>query len=751
MRGKASAKFIFDAEPERSLRARLRKVKQERLEALEDILTASESENKEILSIHSEHSDSEAETMAAPVERLLGDYGGANAPAGQMTIVNQPVDVAHFQLHPATIRQLEKKPFSGRINEDANKHLQRFLTMTTSLKIEGHSEEAKKLVMFPFTLSDDAEEWFYSLPAGSITTWQQMETTFLNEYFPASVYIRKRYDIVNFKQKEGESLGDAYKRFKRLLVACPTHNMDVTEQMQNFVNGLKLKTKQLIDTAVGGSTNFKTATEIKKIIDAIAANEHLELYDRSVNQPEGLVDLKLSNQVVKMEDQIAAEVERRLKQMALEKQTVAQVQPIQPTQAVNCDICGGPHFAMHCVATAQQVEEINFLKQNNPYSNTYNPGWKNHPNFSWKDQQVPQKAEWEVTIERLAGQCSEFQEETRNNHRNTTTSIKNLEVQVGQIAQHLTLQAQGTLPSSTVANPKNQEKINVVTTRTQKAPEPEEEEEIDDNLVIEVDLEVRENPKEPEVVISPVKPLEEKNKKETTLVVKLPFPSRVAKKDSEEKDFEKFAAMFKKLEINLPFFEALENMPLYKKFMKEAISKKKQVGDELKVRIEKYGRISPEKRIPIKQKDPGSVAIPCTINNRTFMKVLIDSGASVSLMPLSIFKKLGIEKVSERGTELKFTDHTMKRSYGVAEDLLVEIDKFVFPVDFEIMDIPGDEETPIILGRPFLRTSRCNFDIEKGTLTLKSFEEEITLKVLNTKKQGKSGDNQSSVGMIHIV
>src|SRR3954464_6847660 len=73
--------------------------------------------------------------------------------------------------------------------------------------------------------------------------------------------------------------------------------------------------------------------------------------------------------------------------MVLEKQTVAQVQPVQPTQAVNCDICGGPHFAMHCVATAQQVEEIKFLKQNNPYFNTYNSGWKNHPNFSWKDQQ----------------------------------------------------------------------------------------------------------------------------------------------------------------------------------------------------------------------------------------------------------------------------------------------------------------------------------------------------------------------------
>lgn len=97
--------------------------------------------------------------------------------------------------------------------------------------------------MFLFSLAEDAEEWFYSLLVGSITTWEQMETIFLNKYFPASIYIRKRYDIMNFKQKEGESLGDAYKRFKRILVVCPAHNLDHTKQIQMFVNGLKLKTK----------------------------------------------------------------------------------------------------------------------------------------------------------------------------------------------------------------------------------------------------------------------------------------------------------------------------------------------------------------------------------------------------------------------------------------------------------------------------------------------------------------------------
>lgn len=129
-----------------------------------------------------------------------------------------------------------------------------------------------------------------------------METNFLNEYFAASIYIRKRYDIVSFKQKGGESLGDAYKRFKRLLVACLTHNLDQTEQMQMFVKDLKLKTKQLIDTTSDGSANFTTATGIKKIIEAIAEIEHLESYDRSVSKLEGVIDLKLSKLVVKMED-----------------------------------------------------------------------------------------------------------------------------------------------------------------------------------------------------------------------------------------------------------------------------------------------------------------------------------------------------------------------------------------------------------------------------------------------------------------
>ena len=159
-----------------------------------------------------------------------------------------------------------------------------------------------------------------------------------------------------------------------------------------FVNRLKIKIKQLIDTAVGGSTNFSTATGIKKIIEAIAANEHLELYDRCTRKPKGVIDLKVEANKIRLEDTVATEVEKKLKAMNIGTQQVAQ---IQPAQTITCEICNGPHHIVYCFATPQQIEGIQFLKQNNPYSNTYNPGWKNHPNFSWKDQKgnVPQQGQ----------------------------------------------------------------------------------------------------------------------------------------------------------------------------------------------------------------------------------------------------------------------------------------------------------------------------------------------------------------------
>src|SRR3954464_7112722 len=253
------------------------------------------------------------------------------------------------------------------------------------------------------------------------------------------------------------------------------------------------------------------------------------------------------------------------------------------------------------------------------------------------------------------------------------------------------------------------------------------------DMLIEVDVEIKEN----EGVSQEVK-RDERVVKEKLVIpkpaVKLPFPTRNRKKEQHEKNLEKFLEMFKKLELNIPFLEALEQMPTYAKFMKDIISKRRTTDCDPIILTETCSAILQGMKIPVKKKDRGSVTIPCTIGDRSFKKALIDLGASVSLMPLSIYKRLGIGKVQDTRMTLQFADHSVKRPYGIVEDVLVKIDKFVFLVDFVILEMPEDEEIPIILGRPFLETGRCLIDIEEGTMTLKVYDEELKIDVRNTMK-----------------
>ncbi|XP_050890384.1 uncharacterized protein LOC127095786 [Lathyrus oleraceus] len=147
----------------------------------------------------------------------------------------------------------------------------------------------------------------------------------------------------------------------------------------------------------------------------------------------------------------------------------------------------------------------------------------------------------------------------------------------------------------------------------------------------------------------------------------------------------------------------------------------------------------------MKKKDRGVVIIPCTIDDRSLKKALIDLGPSVSLMPLSIYKKLGIGVMQDARMTLQFVDHSVKKPYGIVEGVLVKIDKFVFPVDFVILEMPEDEEIPLIVGRPFLDTSRCLINIEEGTMTLKVYDEELNIDVRNTMKY------KHDVGTSHTI
>ncbi|XP_050875186.1 uncharacterized protein LOC127078803 [Lathyrus oleraceus] len=248
---------------------------------------------------------------------------------------------------------------------------------------------------------------------------------------------------------------------------------------------------------------------------------------------------------------------------------------------------------------------------------------------------------------------------------------------MGQISQQLASnsQALGTLPSGTVTNLWEHNNVNVVVTRSGKSTE---ENSMEEDGLLEVDLEIKETKdQDEEVVLLFVKEKEKVPKP----VIKHPYPPRQKKKDQHEKKIES---------------AILQGM-----------------------------------KIPMKKKDRGLVIIPCTIGDRKFKKTLIYLRSSVSFIPLSIYKKLGIGIVQDTRMTLQFANRSIRRPYGKVEDVLVKIDKFIFPVDFFILEMPEDEEIPLILGRPFLETGRCMIDIEEETMTLKVYDKELKIDVQN--------------------
>ena len=145
-------------------------------------------------------------------------------------------------------------------------------------------------------------------------------------------------------------------------------------------------------------------------------------------------------------------------------------------------------------------------------------------------------------------------------------------------------------------------------------------------------------------------------------------------------------------------------------------------------------------RLVKKTEDPGAFTIPCTVGSLHFTKALCDLGASINLMPLLIYKKLGLGDPKPAAMRLLMADRTVKRPLGILHDVLIKVESFIFLVDFLILDCEVDFEVPIILGRPFLATSRALVDMEKGKMKFQLNNEEATFNICRTMRQ--SGEIQ---------
>ncbi|XP_061351537.1 uncharacterized protein LOC133296548 [Gastrolobium bilobum] len=150
--------------------------------------------------------------------------------------------------------------------------------------------------------------------------------------------------------------------------------------------------------------------------------------------------------------------------------------------------------------------------------------------------------------------------------------------------------------------------------------------------------------------------------------------------------------------------------------MKDLLSTKRKLRECETVNLTEECNAIIQKKLPTKVKGLGSFSIPCTIGKVEVDNVLCDLGASINVMPLSLMKKLGITKVKPTRTIVQLADRSSKQAYGIIEDILVKVEKFIIPVDFVILDIEEDATIPMIFGRPFLATSGALIDVFKAQL-----------------------------------
>ena len=204
----------------------------------------------------------------------------------------------------------------------------------------------------------------------------------------------------------------------------------------------------------------------------------------------------------------------------------------------------------------------------------------------------------------------------------------------------------------------------------------------------------------------------------------VPFPQRLQKSRREEQ-FSKFLDIFNKIEINIPFAEVISQMPLYAKFLKVILSNKRKIAEEGIVNLTAMCSAIIQQKLTAKMKDTCSFTIPCSIGKYEFKKALCDSGASINLMPLSVVQRLNLGELTPTTITLQMADRSMAQPESILEDVLVKVWKFIFPVDFVIMQMEEDTQVPLLLGRPFLATGAALIDIQKGELTLRVGNEAV--------------------------
>ncbi|GJY82525.1 reverse transcriptase domain-containing protein [Tanacetum coccineum] len=209
---------------------------------------------------------------------------------------------------------------------------------------------------------------------------------------------------------------------------------------------------------------------------------------------------------------------------------------------------------------------------------------------------------------------------------------------------------------------------------------------------------------------------------------------KVRENDKPSAQHSRFLKMFKQLRLEIGLKDALVEMPNFNKWLSSLLRNKEKLEEIAITTVNAECSAIIMNNVPEKLEDPGKFLIPCALQELNRTSALADSGASINLLPHSIYKQLGLEALTPTRMTLELANRSITHPMGIAEDVVVRVDGFTFLADFVVVNFELDPRVPIILGRPFLRTAKALIDLYEEKLTLRVGKEELVYYADKSKK-----------------
>ncbi|KAL4355065.1 hypothetical protein GQ457_06G013840 [Hibiscus cannabinus] len=316
---------------------------------------------------------------------------------------------------------------------------------------------------------------------------------------------------------------------------------------------------------------------------------------------------------------------------------------------------------------------------------------------------MTQTSAYMARTDRFIQKTEAFMDRTAMKLQNHDATLKSLETQVGQISQLLSSRQIEGFPSDIeVAKGATHEQCKAITTRSGKILKNNKEEmAVNPPAAMDKPAEADTPAQAEEDHNIPLPTIGENSAETSTAQLEEPiekrppppFPQRL-KNQKQDYQFKKFLDILKQVHINLPLVEALQQMPNYAKFLKDMVTRKRIIEEFETAAATETCLALMHNKVPAKKTDPYSFTIDCLIGHNYPTKALCDPGASINLMPKSVFQKLGIGEAKPTTVILQLADHSYVQPEGKIEDILVQVDKFIFPADFLILDYKPSIEQP---------------------------------------------------------